>query len=123
MILALAINTCESELICDLAEVYHIFDYRALSPDLVAIFVSGLRDDSRTKMSLSGSKLTLEQTLLARVLDEISLLVWFNSEDGAKGKNRPKSVLATLLSNETPECDGVATGDDFQAEWKRRTGG
>lgn len=86
----------EDALICDLAETYQIYDYRRLPVQTVAVFSLGLRDNSRIKMKLSGSKISLEQSLLASVADRLGILIWQKTKDGAKGNNAPKSILATL---------------------------
>ena len=44
----------EDALICDLAETYHIYDYRSLPVKLVATLSAGLRDDSRIKLKAAG---------------------------------------------------------------------
>ena len=111
-------------LICDLAEVYGIFDHRALPATLLAALSVGLREDSRIKMKLAGQKLTKMETLAAATVDRLSMLVWLNSEDGRKGENRPASVLSMLLGEEPEEkpVEGFETAEEFEAEWTRRTG-
>ena len=111
-------------LICDLAEVYGIFDHRALPATMLAALSVGLRDDSRIKMKLAGQKLTKLETLAAATVDRLSMLVWLNSEDGRKGENRPASVLGMLLGEEPEEkpVEGFETAEEFEAEWTRRTG-
>lgn len=111
-------------LICDLAETYGIFDYRALPVPLLATLAAGLREDSRIKRILAGAKMTRLEMLVAAVVDKLSALVWLNSEDGRKGENRPKSVLVLLMGEEPEESpvEGFDTADEFEAEWTRRTG-
>lgn len=123
MILALVLKRYEGELICDFAEYYHILDYRGLSPLLVATLLVGLRDYSRVKMKISGTKITLEQSLLARLVDNTSWLVWANSKDGQKNRNKPESVLAMLLTEEKQkECVGFNNAEDFKKAWAQLTG-
>ena len=86
----------ENALICDLAETYHIYNYRQLPPSMVAIFAIGLRDDSRIKMKLSNSKVPPNIMLLAGIIDKLNILIWQNTEDGRKGRNKPKSILDEL---------------------------
>lgn len=87
-------------MICDLAETYHIYQLKALPPSMVARLVFGLRDDSRTKMSLSGIKIKLSDLLLAQCVDRLSLVWWAQTEDGRKNVNRPKSIASILVGNE-----------------------
>ena len=94
--LAAMVGVDKDALICDLAEIYHIYDYKAFPPHYIAILAVGLRDDSRIKMKISKQRLTLDQVLLASTYDKIAQLVWLNSKDGSKGRNRPKSVLLEL---------------------------
>lgn len=90
----------EEALECDLAETYHIYDYRALDPDRTALFSIGLRENSRIKMKLSGQKYPLETILLACAVDRLSLLVWSKSKDAEKGRNRPKLLVESLIHKE-----------------------
>lgn len=111
-------------LVCDLAETYGIFDYRALPATLLATLAVGLREDSRIKTRLSGGKVPRREMLLAAAVDRLSILVWFLSDDGPKGRNRPASVLDALMGEE-PKPDNVVAFDsaaDFEAEWTRITG-
>lgn len=86
----------EGALICDLAETYHVLNYRELSPKLVATLASGLSIDSRIKKKTIDRRLGTSEFLLAGILDRLSLLVWFSTEDGRNGVNKPRSVLAIL---------------------------
>ena len=107
----------EDALICDLAEIYQIYDYRQLPPLRVAVFSCGLRDDSRIKMKINGQSVSNETLLLAGISDRLSMLVWFKTKDGQKGKNRPPSMV-DMLTNKNKESDkDVVTfnsGKDFE---------
>lgn len=110
--------------ICDLAEVYGVFDHRALPVSLLATLCVGLRDDSRIKRKLSGMKLTRTEMLLAAGVDRISILLWLNSEDGRKGENRPASILDVLMgeTTEDKQTEGFDTAEEFEDEWEKITG-
>lgn len=115
------IETDEDALICDLAETYHIYNYRQLPPTQVAVFSYGLREDSRIKMKLSGHKVDLETMLLARIADNLTTLVWFQTEDGQKGNNKPDSIL-DMLTGKTKQKDETVrfdSGEDFMKQRKR----
>lgn len=111
------IQTDEDALICDLAETYGIFDYRQLPVDQVAVFAFGLRDDSRIKLAMTGSKVPFETFLLAGVLDRLSALVWFKTTDGQKGINKPVMV-AQELTGKTKAKESKEmifdSGEDFE---------
>ena len=108
----------ENALICDLAETYHIYNYRQLPPSMVAIFAIGLRDDSRIKMKLSNSKVPPNIMLLAGIIDSLNILIWQNTEDGRKGRNKPKSILSDLYHKEN-DISAFASGKEFEAERQR----
>jgi hypothetical protein len=86
----------EDSLICDLAETYHVLDYKALPLHLVAILAGGLSDDSRIKRKVSNRKLSISEALQAAAVDRLSQLVWSKTADAKRGRNRPKSVLEAL---------------------------
>ena len=94
------IATDEAALECDFAETYHIYDYRALTPDRVALFSIGLRDDSRIKLRLNDQKYSIETLLLAAAVDRLSLLFWSKTESAKKNRNRPISILAKMMKTE-----------------------
>ena len=90
------IGAGEEELICDFAETYHIHDYRSLPASRAAILACGLRDDSRIMMKMRGEKLTLTETLIAGMIDEIALIVaWLSGTD-----KTPESILEKLNGSE-----------------------
>lgn len=77
-------------------------------------------------MRISNSKLTTDQTILALIADNTRALTWLNSTDGAKGINRPKSLVEALLGEMKPresEIETFETGQDFDDAWRRLTGG
>ena len=94
------LRTDEEAFICDMAETYHVFDYKALPVKTVALFASGLRDSSRIKMKISGQKASNEVILLAAAVDRLGLLLWMNTEDGHKNRNRPKNIVTQFIEEE-----------------------
>jgi len=120
------IKTDEDALICDLAEIYQIYDYRQLPPMSIAVFSCGLRDDSRIKMKLNGQLVPTDTLLLAGISDRLSTLIWFQTEDGQKGKNSPASLI-DALNNEKSESDKdvvvFSSGEEFKKEKDRLIGG
>lgn len=119
------IKADENALICDLMETYGIYEYRQLPARRVAVFSVGLGDSSRIKRKLTGQKLSNEELLLALAVDRLSLLVWFKTKDGAKGRNRPESILMALLGDKTKESEyqTFKTGKDFMDYRKKLIGG
>ena len=110
----------EEALICDLAETYQIYNYKQLPLTQVAVYAVGLRENSRIKMKLSGQKVPIETLLLAGILDRLSALVWFKTEDGQKGRNRPTMILDSLMSNKKNNDSDVIVFDSGEDYEKRR---
>ena len=111
-------------LICDLAETYGIYDYRALPASRLATLAVGLREDSRIKMRLMGVKAPKTDLLLAAMVDRLSMLLWMNSEDGKNGTNRPPSILSVILGTEQEDkaVEAFESDQDFEAAWTQITG-
>nr|WP_273478494.1 DUF5361 domain-containing protein [Ignavigranum ruoffiae] len=108
------IKTDENALICDLAETYHIYDYKQLPLSTVAVFASGLSNNSRIKLKMNGLKISLETMFLAQILDDLNILVWSKTKDAKNGKNKPKSIYRMLV-DEPEERKELAfeSGEDF----------
>lgn len=102
----------EEALICDFAETYHIYDLKRLPLTTVAALAVGLRDNSRIKMRMTGAQASTEIMLMAAMVDRLSLLVWFQTKDGEKGRNRPKSIIDALDSKESNTVT-YESGEDF----------
>ena len=109
------IRTDADALACDMAETYHIYDMREQPPARVAVFACGLRQDSRIKMRMTGAEAAMGDMLLAACADRLSLLVWQNTKDGQKGRNRPASIYEALSGHQAPEEPGVAGFDSPEA--------
>ena len=105
----------EDALICDLAETYHIYDYRQLPATKVAVFSLGLRDNSRIKKKLSNQPIDFDRLLLAGISDKLSYLLWSKTKDGAKGRNKPKSILE-MLTEPKKQSNQLAfdSGEEFK---------
>ena len=112
------IVTDENALVCDLAEVYHIYDYKSLPLSKVAIFSCGLREDSRIKMKMNDINYPLNTMLLAAIVDRLSFLAWTKTVDSQKGINRPSSIMDHLFgTKKEKEVVGFETPEDFENEW------
>ena len=112
------IVTDENALVCDLAEVYHIYDYKSLPLSKVAIFSCGLREDSRIKMKMNDINYPLNTMLLAAIVDRLSFLAWTKTVDSQKGRNRPSSIMDHLFgTKKEKEVIGFETPEDFKNEW------
>lgn len=107
------VKTDEDALICDLAETYGIYDYKRLPLTMVAAFSVGLRDNSRIKMKLAGTRVSSEIMLMASIVDRLSLLLWSQTKDGSKGRNRPTLILESLIGK-TDQVLSFRSGEGFE---------
>lgn len=111
-------SVCEDELLCDFAEVYHIYDLNAFSVEYLGILARGLRANSRVMMKLNGDKIDIKDTLLSLIVDNLQTLVWFKTSDGQHNRNRPASIYKQLTGNEPQEeYAEFKTGEDFKKAW------
>jgi hypothetical protein len=110
----------EAALICDFAETYRLLDYREIPARKAAILACGLRPDSRIMQKIAGVKAPIDTLLRCIIADELKALVWQNTKDGAKGRNKPNSILTALLvtGEENQETgEGFNTAAEFDA-WR-----
>lgn len=110
------LNYDSDALECDLAETYHIYNYKELPLSKVALFSVGLRNDSRIKLKMSDCEYSLDTILLASAVDRLSYLVWSKTDDAQKGKNRPLFIVSKLLKSTEIDDDIVAfnSGEEFE---------
>ncbi len=116
MFLAHTLAAARDELICDLAETYHIYDIKQLPPRVVAAFAYGLRNDSRIKMKLRGDRYTMSELMLAMIYDRMVILQWA-CRIGHRG-DPPESLTAKLLDLGDADQNDVVSfedGSDFEA--------
>lgn len=99
-------------LICDLAETYNIYDFKSLPLTQIAIFAKGLRENSRIRMKMSQSKFNVEESLLAGILDRLTLILYSKTKDAEKGKNYPKLLLDEKEKKE--DLQGFMSSEDFE---------
>ena len=97
------LSSQEDAFICDMAETYHIYDIEQFPVTYIAILLSGLREDSRTMMALTGRKISFKQTVDALTYDAINLILWSKTKDGQNGVNRPKRLIDILTKKEVKE--------------------
>lgn len=116
------IKTDEQSLICDFAETYSIYNYKSLPLKLVATLASGLSGDSRIKRKLSGLNHSIDTLLLACIVDRLSLLLWRDTKDASKGKNKPESMYELLTSGNkdvSESHNSFTSGKEFEKERQR----
>ena len=114
-------NLDEDALLCDFAETYHVYDIETLPLSRAASFAVGLRENSRIKLKAAGLNYDFTTLLLSAMTDGINTLIWMQTEDGHKGRNRPKSIYAQLVGLDEQEGSDLTTfasGADFDRAWK-----
>ena len=117
------LGTAKDELICDLAETYHIFDYRSVPVPLLATLVNGLRDDSRVKCKLANMPVPLSLFFMSAIYDKVSWLQWAQTKDAERGRGMPESITAKLMNTkQDKEYETFESGEDFLKAWKEITG-
>ncbi len=109
----------EDALVCDLAETYGVYDWRALPVKTVATLSAGLRPDSRIMMKMSGAKVSMRDMLLMGIFDNTSLLFWSKTKDAENGRNKPKSLLASLDDKKETDIKSYTSGEEFLKDRER----
>lgn len=91
-----------------------------MSPSLIATLTVGLPESSRIMKKFSGISITLDQMLLASILDSLNGLIWGLSKK--KGK-KPQSITKQLLNMDKKNKDELMsfrTAEDYEAWMKRK---
>lgn len=119
MSLAAMLAADKDAVICDLAETYGIFDYKALPVNMLAVLVLGLRENSRIKTKMHGyerREIPLD-VLMAKCVDYLALLlyVW------AHGKNDalPEMMIDYMFNGGDEEKGGFETFEEYEAARQR----
>lgn len=118
MFLANLAGNSEDLLICDFAQFYHVFDYKELRPSVAATLAMGLPEESRIKKKITGVDATLDQLLMAMILDDLNLLLWTKQKH--KGP-KPKRVYQILTSpkEKKEELMAFRSPEDYM-KWRAR---
>lgn len=103
-----------------MAETYGIFDYKEQKPSLIATLAVGLPESSRIKRKYSGINLTLEQMLLAMLVDGMNISIW--QRGGGKKSRKPMSIFKKLTEKEKPkdELMSFRTPEEYESWMKRK---
>ena len=109
----------EDALICDLAETYQVLDYRSLPVQLVATLSAGLRDNSRIKLKMAGSPVSLETIILASIADNLTML---RAGFGKNTNSKPNLFTEAIHGETKKKMKGFRTAADFEAALKRIRG-
>ncbi len=114
------VATGEDDLICDFAEVYHVYDWRSIPVKLAATLAAGLPDNSRSIGRLVGLPCGMDTLLLAAIADRLSLLVWSKTKNAQKGRKRPQMITDGLLKkSDKKDIEAFSDVDSFEAARRR----
>lgn len=116
--IALAVMLCvdKDAVICDLAETYHILDYKALPVPLLAVLCSGLRDDSRIKMKMANATYIPPSIVLPQIADTLTVFRYAFSKDAGE----PKLMTEIMAGHTTPKTEhGYASPAEYNAARER----
>lgn len=112
----------KDELVCDLAETYHIYDMRAFQPSYIFVLISGLRADSRTKMKMREARISFPEELLVAMYDRLNWLVWSKTRAAQKGRGQPESILQKIYA-ENDHVESFDSAEEFEIARARILGG
>lgn len=101
-------------MICDLAEVYRIYDYRGVPGRLLGALVAGLGPNSRVHQRISGQLVPTDTIMLSMILDELRKIIYVL--DTNKNKKYPELLTPKLVKDDKPERDELAfsTPEEFE---------
>lgn len=113
MALAGVLAQYESEMVCDLAETYQLYDYRRVPGRLLGTLVSGLGVNSRVYQKIAGQKVPTDVLFSALIVDELRRITYIL--DGNKNKKQPEPISGNLMEQAEPSRDVMAfdTPEDF----------
>ena len=101
------VATDEDSLICDLAQYYHVFDYKSMTVELVATLSAGLPEDSRIMRKLSKRNISKSELMLAAIYDDLNAYLYSMTSNAKHGINRPASIVDKWL-NITEQKENMA---------------
>lgn len=118
------LKTDRDALLCDLAETYGIFDMGSLPVKTVAALAFGLREDSRIKMKMTGTKVTVDTYLLAVIADSVNFIRWSKTQAALDHPNKPPArflndLLGIPQQGDGETCKGFRTAEEFESAYRK----
>lgn len=105
------IATDRDALICDMAEVYGVFDLYALPVRLLATLAAGLREDSRIMLAMAGMKAIPPMFTLVRVADAFTVLL--QGMAGKKAGSMPE-LYGDIMAGKQQKTKDTAAFDSIE---------
>lgn len=110
------LGTDRDAVICDLAETYHLLDYKSVPVELLATLCAGLHDDSRIKMKISGLKRIAPSFAFVHMADALTVIL--HSMTGSKKK--PKLYEEIMVDKRAKKkTTGFSTIEEFEKARQR----
>lgn len=104
--------------ICDLAETYHVLDYKAIPVMTLATLCAGLHGDSRIKMKLIDVKEIPKTFSLIRIADVLTIINYaLTAKEGAKKPTLYQDIITGKQQKKT--TGGFSSIDEFEEARKR----
>lgn len=103
-------------LICDLAETYHLLDYRSVPIMTLATLSAGLHDDSRIKMKLMDLREIAPAFVNVRTADTLTMILC--ALIGEKKKPKLYQDIMTVKQTEK-KTTGFSSIEEFEEARKR----
>lgn len=109
-------------MICDLAETYHIYDYKGVPGRLLGTLVAGLGVNSRVYQKLAGQIVPTSILVEALIVDELRKIVYLL--DGNKKSKIPESMAEKLMIPDESAREELMfdTPEDFEKARKALLG-
>lgn len=99
--------------ICDLAETYHVFDYKAIPVMTLATLCAGLHDDSRIKMRMMGLHRIAPSFALVRAADMLTVINY--SLTAKQGVKIPKLYQDIMIGKQKKKrTSGFSSIEEFE---------
>ena len=96
-----------------MAQEYGVKDMQALPISTLATLAVGLGINSRTKLAAANMTVPIDTMLLACIVDRLSILIWQQTKDGARNRNRPKMIAETLMQSNDDKTIGFDSPEAF----------
>lgn len=102
--------------ICDLAETYHVLDYRSIPIMTLATLCAGLRDDSRIKMRMMEMHMVAPSFAFVRIADTLTMILHVLAGDKSKPKLYQDIMTGKQIKKKTT---GFSSIEEFEEARKR----
>ena len=105
--------------ICDLAETYHVLDYKAIPVLTLAALCAGLHDDSRIKMRMMGLNKIAPSFALIRIADILAVINYsLTAKAGTKAPELYQDIMTGKRKQER-KTTGFSSIEAFENARKR----